>query len=798
MIKAIKRTTKRYVFVLVLGCFFAGLPKAWGLDLKPGTLKDENPISASKKKTQETLDPGPKSTESSTTKKEAVSEIKGRILDYETQKPLVGVTITVLKENLEVRSDEDGVYSFPLIPIGYYVVTFNFEGYYSDTKTDVIVRPGRTTFLNVEMLMIRKINEEVEVTAGYFPTTSSKASSQFQFNAEELRRDAGSAGDISRALHNVPGALKSDEEYTDLIVRGGSPIENGYYVDNIFVPNINHFPQAGASGGTISMLNMDFIKGLDVYTGGFGASYGNRLSSIIDIRYREGNRERINSQINMSVIGFGAQLEGPLFNKRGSWMVSANKSYLDIVQNLMGEEGDVGNFYDVQGKLTFDINASNRLSFLTIAGISKIEEDREYEAQVGEHAYDFEKYNVSTVGLTWRRLWGNRGYSDTSVSYSFIDSKQKRKDIIDDGILYYFQYRNGWMTFRNANNLQLSELHQLKFGVEAQRMTFTNDDSYDHMERRFSGTSAGAFVDYVVYPIVNFSISAGMRVDYVPLSERFHVSPRMSFSWMLTKRFSLHGAFGIFYQQMPIFLIKQHPDNIYLRDPKARHLVFGFKYLLSRDLQLSLEAYDKRYTDFPMCPDWGYYFIMDDVGGPDTVFRNWGRLTDKGKAYVRGVEFSIQKKLIENLYGMVNLTYYRTRFQDLTGVWRNRAYDNRYILCVSGGYKPNKDWEFNLRFIYCGNKAINAVDEEKSIQEGQAVLDMDNIMNVHMDDYHTVSLRCDRRFYFHNSNLVVFFGMMNALDRRNERYRMWDTRLNDYRSVYMWGRIPYIGFEFEF
>lgn len=798
MNKTIRQTAKEWVLVLMLGCFFVGLPKVWCLGHNSETSQKKNPILAWRKINQETLKPSAKSAESSLPQKTSVGVIKGRIQDYETQKPLAGVTVAVLKTDLEVESNENGIYTFPEIPVGYYVVAFKFEGYYSDTRTDVIVRSGRNTFLNVEMLMAHKINEDVTVAAGYFPTTPSKTGSQFQFNAEELRRDAASAGDVSRALHSVPGTLKSDEEYTDLIVRGGSPLENGYYVDNIFVPNVNHFPQAGASGGTVSMLNMDFIKGLNVYTGGFDATYGNRLSSIIDIRYREGNRERINSQINLSAIGFSAQLEGPLFNKKGSWMFSANKSYLDILQGLMGEEGEVGNFYDIQGKITYDINASNSLSLLTIIGVSKIEEDREYEAEVGEIYYDFEKYNVSTFGLTWRHLWGSKGYSDTSLSYSFIDSSQKRWNIADDDLHGYLKYRNGWMTFRNTNNLQLSAAHQLKFGIEAQNMTFTINDSYDYVERRFSGSSGAVFLDYVVYPFENFSLSAGMRIDYVPLSERFHFSPRLSFSWMMSKRLSIHGAFGIFFQQMPLFLLKQHPENIKLRDPKARHLVLGFKYLLRDDTLLSLEAYDKQYSNFPMCPDWGYYFIMDDVGGRDTVFRNWGCLTDKGKAYVRGVEFSIQKKLFNKLYGLINLTYYRTRFQDLTGTWRNRAYDNRYIICLSGGYKPNKNWEFNLRWILCGNKAFNTVDEEQSIQEGRAVLDFDNIMNEHMSDYHTLSLRCDRRFYFKKSNLVVFLGVMNILDRRNELYRMWDTRLNDYRSLYMWGRMPYIGFEFEF
>ena len=236
-------------------------------------------------------------------KPRVVGEIKGRILDYETQKPLVGVIVAVSDTGQKDLSDERGEYSISEVPVGFHVLTFQMDGYYTDTRTDVNVRPGRTTFINVEMLLVRVLKEEVRVTADYFPATPDKPGSQIQFNAEELRRDAGASGDVSRALVAVPGVMKTAEESNDLIVRGGSPAENGFYIDNIFVPNINHFPQWGASGGNISMLNMDFIDRLQVDTGGFDVSYGNRLSSIFDSGSREGNRQRVKGQVNLSIDG---------------------------------------------------------------------------------------------------------------------------------------------------------------------------------------------------------------------------------------------------------------------------------------------------------------------------------------------------------------------------------------------------------------------------------------------------------------------------------------------------------------
>ena len=309
---------------------------------------------------------------SSSQSESLVGVIKGRILDYETQEPIKGVSVAIKESDLEVLSSEDGSYAFSDIPVGFYILTFQIDGYYTDTRTDVIVRSNRTTFLNIQILKVRKIEEQVDVTADYFPKTQTQTGSQLEINAEELRRDAASAGDVSRALYNVPGVIKADEEANDLIVRGGSPTENGFYIDNIFVPNINHFPQMGASGGNISMLNMDFIERIQIYTGGFDASYGNRLSSILDIGYREGNRERINSQVNFSIIGYGAQIEGPLPNNKGSWMISANRSYLDLIRKLISDDDQRSSYYDIQGKMNYDLNDIINYPFCFWEGTAKL------------------------------------------------------------------------------------------------------------------------------------------------------------------------------------------------------------------------------------------------------------------------------------------------------------------------------------------------------------------------------------------------------------------------------------------
>jgi hypothetical protein len=713
--------------------------------------------------------------------------IKGRVIDLETKAPIAGVAVSVAGTEHKSLSDTAGAYALPGVPLGYYTLSFEREGFYADSKTDVIVRSGRTTFLNVELLKVRVVTEEVRVVADHFPAVPSAPVSRTEFNAEELRRDAASAGDISRALYAIPGIVKADEEANDLIVRGGSPAENGFYIDNVFMPNINHFPQQGASGGNVSMLNMDFIENVEVFTGGFGAAYGNKLSSVFNIAYREGNRERVNGQLNLSAIGVGAQIEGPMPGKRGAWMFSGNRSYLDLIAKALDMDNPA-DFYDLQGKATYDLGASDRLSLLAVGGSSRTDYD---------HG-DRELFSYATAGLNWRHLWGDAGYSDTSVSWSFLDGTENEYWESEGGIHEQYDYSNKWLTFRNVNHLRLASGPQLEFGAEAQHVRFRNWDDFDDAVTRLSATSAGAFAACTVQPFPHFSLTAGARVDYVPLSERFHLSPRLSFSWALATRLTMNGAYGVYYQQMPLFLIKQDPSNAALPDPRARHLVLGFKYLLGKDVQLTLEAYDKRYSDHPMSPAYPYWFVIDDVNGDEDRFWEYGALVGEGRAYARGVELTLQKKISKRLYGLVNLTYYRARYRDLMGFWRNRLFDNRFIVCLSGGYKPSRTWEINVHWTLAGNKAFTTVDEEMSIQHGFPYIRLENIMAGHLNNYENFSFRVDKRFSFRGSNLIAFLGAWNLFNHKNELYRFWDYMGNQYQSGYMWETIPYIGFEFEF
>jgi hypothetical protein len=250
---------------------------------------------------------------------------------------------------------------------------------------------------------------EITVTAGYFSDTKQRSTSTTSFSNEEIRRAAGSAGDVSRIVSGLPSIARVNDQVNGLVVRGGNPVENGFYVDNIAIPNINHYPVQGSSSGALALLNVDFIKDVNFYSGGFSPMYGNRLSSVMDINFRDGNRDEYDFQADFSMAGFGLIAEGPLPGSKNSWMLSARHSYLDLIDRYF-DIGAVPTYGDIQGKATFNLSAGSSLTLLGVWGDDKSGWDRDKSLELGDSSYGYHDALNSALGFNWFKAWGANGY----------------------------------------------------------------------------------------------------------------------------------------------------------------------------------------------------------------------------------------------------------------------------------------------------------------------------------------------------------------------------------------------------
>lgn len=739
-----------------------------------------------------------------------MGSISGIVVDLETKLPLVGVNIFIKSTDTGTSTNEEGKYELLNLPVGTYTLVFSYIGYERIIKPDIIVRSQRSTSLNVELKSSVVEIETAVVTDGYFSELENKPVSTINFSSEEIRRAPGSAGDVSRILYGLPSLAKVNDQRNSLIVRGGSPVENSFYIDNIEIPNINHFPVEGSSDGPIGILNVDFIDDVNFYSGGFSTIYGDKLSSIMEISYRDGSNQKFEPQLNLSMAGFGAAIEGPLGNS-ASYMFSFNKSYLDLILNEDETGGAMPNYGDAQGKLTYKIDDQNRISFLNVMSIDHIVLDYKNALETDlTNYYGKTDGFTNTAGINWQNVWGKNGYSNTSLSHTFVNYDRDYSETKSQKHLFTNKSKENLIRIRNVNYYKAGKQHSFEFGAEGSVLMNRFDvlfekrqDHYGnptpkvHVDKKMNSYKAGLFVTHHWNFSEELKLDYGGRIDYFEYNSEVTVSPRAALTYRLNDKTKLTAGAGIFHQFIPNYMIIQDDKFKDLNTPTSYHYIAGINRTLGESTRLSIEVYYKSYKNFPVDPAQPYEFLFDQ-SMIEGLFLGHDKLVDKGEAFSRGIEVMLQKKLASDFYGLVSASYSKSRFKDLLGNWHDRIYDNEFNFTLEGGYIPNNEWEFKLSWIYAGGAPYTPFDLEQSYQYNKGIWDIEKVNSKRLPDYHSLNIRVDKRFYFSSSNLIVYLSVWNAYGRENIAQYLWNEMKNKPDKLKQWSTLPVIGVEYEF
>lgn len=734
--------------------------------------------------------------------------IYGRVSDAVSNEPLIGVNIILEGTNFGDATDINGRYEIKGIPVNTYQLKASIIGYSSKTKTDIVVQSSKPVEVDFSLTEEAIKLQDVTVSAGYFSKAPTEVISTRSFGYEEIRRAPGGFEDVVRALSVLPGVAQADAGRNDLIVRGGAPSENLYIVDGIEIPNINHFGTQGAAGGPLSYINLDYVKETTFSTGGFGAEYGDKLSSVLKINLRKGREDRIGGKATVSASQFGLNLEGPLGNNN-NFIFSVRRSYLDFIFKAAGF-GFVPEYYDVITKADFRLDNANSISYLFVGAFDNVK----YFNNTADQRFDNSRILGSdqkqyATGINYQHLINN-GFLNITLSRTFVDYNTQQRDSLLNPVFTNIS-REQENSLRTDLVYKFSPSTEIAAGLTGKLIKFDADVLIPDFTTSFGDTlpvnslytkdnytKASAYFNLNHIFFSRLKTNLGFRVDYFsPLDKKLYTSPRISASYSLTDLTSLNISGGIYYQSPSYIWLVYGGNKNNLQNIQAEHMVLGIDHLLRADALIKLEGFYKWYSDYPTSlirP----YLILANTGagfeGSDDNFSSFGLepLTDKGKGYSRGIELSVQKKLSDlRFYGIMSLTYSETRFTPLDGITRPGAYDQKWIINLSGGYKFNEKWEASMKFRFASGRPYTPFESDGT----QLV---SNYLSDYFDPLHSLDIRVDRRWYFSSMTLITYVDIQNIYNNKESNSIRWNPRTQQAEKGSAIGILPSIGISLEF
>ncbi len=403
--------------------------------------------------------------------------LKGTVVNAEGREPLPFANIILDGTSLGGMTDTNGAFSIENIPTGMYVVRVSLIGFTPSVNGDVIITSSKPTILNVLLTPADISVNEVNVVADYFQKTpDAKLSTQYQ-TFEEIRQLPGGLEDVVRAISILPGVAQVQAGRNDLIVRGGAPSENLFLVDNLEVPNINHFGTQGASGGPLSFINLDFVQGTTFSSGGFGVRYGDKLSSVLSIDLRNGRTDRLGGKATISASQFGLNLEGPV-NNNGSFIFSARRSYLDFIFKAAGFSF-VPEYWDFLGKGDYRLSTQDKLSVLGIVALDGTKffndtQDKRYDNSriLGTNQDQF------VGGASWQHLFTS-GYTLVSGGFRSVNFSYKQQDSLEQSI-FSNNSQESESYLSSIAVVELSKQTELSAGVQGKIVNVRADLDLTH------------------------------------------------------------------------------------------------------------------------------------------------------------------------------------------------------------------------------------------------------------------------------------------------------------------------------
>ncbi|UCH13185.1 MAG: TonB-dependent receptor [Bacteroidales bacterium] len=717
-------------------------------------------------------------------------KIQGRIYDITSNEPLPFANIIIAGTNIGTTSDLDGNFIFTGINPGFVQIIASYVGYKQTISREILVTNAKTVYIDIEMEIAETELQEIFVTTLPFQKTRESPVSLNKIYTSEIETNPGSNRDISRVIQSFPGVGSTVSFRNDIIIRGGGPSESKFYLDDIEIPNINHFGTQGASGGPVGILNADLISSVDYYSGAFPANRGNALSGIFEFTQIDGNPEKFKFRGTVGASELALTADGPV-GSSSSLIMSARRSYLQFLFDAIGLPF-LPTFTDYQFKLRTKINDKNELKIISIGALDQFRLNLDIENPDEEQEYILsfipvnEQWNYA-IGAVFKHF-REKSYQTfvlsrnmlNNINYKYPDNDESRARILD----YESQEIENKFRFENT---RISEEFRFVYGVSAEYVKYQNST----FQQLFISDSLievdyESFLDFYKWGLFfqaskkllkdKLTVSFGIRSDANNYSESMQnlldqLSPRLSVSYALNKKFSVNFNTGKYFQ-LPAYTTLGYRDNEGVLKNKVNnlkyigvnHIIYGVEYRLKPEIIFTIEGFHKKYNNYP-------FSLRDSVslankgGDFGVVGDEEVNSTSTGRAY--GFEILNRTRLDKKLNLIAAYTFVRSQFKDRNSVYIPSTWDSKHLFTLTLIRYLKKNWSAGLKWRFVGGLPYTPYDLGKSSikkawdSRGRAFLDNTKFNSGRLKEFHQLDIRIDKKYFFSKWSLMLYLDIQN-------------------------------------
>jgi len=724
--------------------------------------------------------------------------IEGVIRDAGTNEPIPFAYVIIAGTTTGTTSDLDGKYVLANLDPGFYQLQISSVGYKTFLTEEVQVVSNKVMNMDFVLEPQQYEVEQVVVKAERFIKKPETPVSIRSIGIAEIENSAGANRDIARIIQNYPGVASfPGANRNDIVVRGGATNETRYFVDDIEIPNINHFATQGASGGTNGILNADLIRSAEFIAGAFPANRYNALSAVFDFKTIDGNADkgRYRAAVGASELSF--TVDGPI-SDRTTYIVTARRSYLQFLFKALGLPF-LPTFNDYQVKVKSKLDSKNEITFMSIGALDQMRLDTSIKNPTEDQQYIlnylpvFEQWSYAT-GISYKHFMDNGSWTFVLSRNMLNNSQYKYKDNreVSTNRLIDYSSTEQENKFR-AERLYRPGLYRIQYGISLEYAKYTNET----FQKIFRGTAIDTFnfnstlnlFKYGVFSQISRSflnekltLSVGVRTDGSNYNSSMRnllnqLSPRLTVAYQFTSKWSLNGSVAQYYQ-LPSYTILGYRDNQNLLANQDRlryiqsiHYITGVAFQPNKSTRLTLEGFWKNYRHYPfsLLDSISYTFKPIDYGfvgnEPTTSIAT-------GRAY--GIEFLVQTALPNDFNAVLAYTYAISEFSDKDGIYRPTSWDNRHILNITLNKQFKNFWRAALKWRYAGGLPYTPYDLQRSSLisawdiRNRPYLDYNAINSKRFRAFHQLDVRAEKWFVFTKATLRIYIDIQNLYNFKSE------------------------------